>query len=332
MTLSLENLARDPALYPMAFDLARDAVLFLNMEEGDYRASSFLDERATTHGGEEWLPYADVESAMAKPTASRPLHFIFHMGHVGSTLLSRLLDETGTVLSLREPLPLRALAEASDRDMPDTDRRLETMLRLWERGFAANKSVVLKATSATERLAPKLLKMRPGARAILLNVSAESYLATIFAAPNSAVDLNTHGPERMHRLGKFGIDVPRPTTLGELAAMSWVAERMTQAAIFRDFADRTLSVDFDALLLRTEGILGRVLAHLSIPQSPEQLVQIARSPALSRYSKAPEHEYSPAQRKALQDQARFAYSAEIHAALGWLRKIAVTSPGASAIL
>ncbi|HTT96550.1 MAG TPA: hypothetical protein VMF58_00760 [Rhizomicrobium sp.] len=332
MTTAAEHLARDPALYPMAFDLARDAILFLRMDEAGYRASSFLDERAVTQGGEQWIPHADVARAMAEPLASKPLHFIFHMGHVGSTLLSRLLDEAGSLLSLREPLPLRALAEAVDSGLPGTDNRLETMLRLWERGFADTRAVVLKATSATERLGPTLLSMRPQARAILLNVSAECFLATILAASNSAVDLNAHGPERMHRLGKLGIEVPRPTTLGELAAMSWLSERMTQGALLRDFGDRILSVDFDALLQWTERVLGLILSHFAVPQTPEQIARIARSPALTRYSKAPEHEYSPARRKALLDQARAAYAGEIGAALDWLRKIALASPAATAIL
>lgn len=332
MTIAPEHLARDPALYPMAFDLARDAILFLRMDETDYRASSFLDERAVNHGSEEWMPYAEVARAMAEPPASKPLHFIFHMGHVGSTLLSRLLDETGSVLSLREPLPLRALAEAIDGGMPDADHRLETMLRLWERGFTDTKTVVLKATSTTERLAPKLLAMRPKARAVLLNVSAECFLATVLAASNSAVDLNTNGPERLHRLGKLGINVPQPTTLGELAAMSWLAERMTQASILRDCGDRVLSIDFDVLLQWTERVLGLVLVHFAIPNSPEQVARIARSPALTRYSKAPEHEYSAVRRRALLDQARASYGKEISAAIGWLLKVAANSPAATAIL
>ena len=80
-------------------------------------------------------------------------------------------------------MPLRTIAEAYDRGVPNLDLRLETLLRLWERGFDGNEAVVLKPTSATERLAPKLLTMRPEARAVMLNVSAESYLATMLAAP-----------------------------------------------------------------------------------------------------------------------------------------------------
>jgi len=332
MTIASEELARSPAWYPMALDFARDAILFLRMDEADYRASSFLDERVVTHGQEIWLPFADVERAMAKPVVSRPLHFIFHMGHVGSTLLSRLLDETGAVLSLREPLPLRAISDAVDGAVPDVHRRTETLLRLWERGFPDTKTVVLKATSSTERIGPKLLAMRPDAKAVMLNVTAEAFLATVLAASNSAADLNALGPERMHRLGKFGVTAPRPTTLGELAAMSWLAERMTQAEIQRDCGARAMPVDFDMLLETPELALTQILAHLEIVQSRDQIASIARSRAMSRYSKAPEHEYSPALRRKHLNEARAAYGAEIRAALDWLTKVAPPHTDAAALI
>src|SRR3546814_20118484 len=46
--------------------------------------------------------------------APRP-DFIFHIGHVGSTLVSRLLAEVGDALPLREPMLLRALAQVAER-------------------------------------------------------------------------------------------------------------------------------------------------------------------------------------------------------------------------
>jgi hypothetical protein len=294
--------------------------------------SSFLDERAVTHGQDIWLAFADVERALENPVASRPLHFIFHMGHVGSTLLSRLLDETGVVLSLREPLPLRAIADAYDGAVPDVDRRTETLLRLWERGFARTEKIVVKATSATERLAPRLLAMRSHAKAVMLNVTAETFLCTILAASNSAVDLNALGPERLYRLGTFGVVVPRPTTLGELAAMSWLAERMTQAEIQRDCGSRAMSVDFDMLLEAPVLVLGQILAHFRIEHSHELIASIARSRAMSRYSKAQEHEYSPALRRRRLNEARAAYGAEIRSALGWLAKAGVGHSGVAALL
>jgi hypothetical protein len=332
MNDALANLARSPALYPAALDLTRDAVLLIGMEEGDYRASSFLDERISARDKRgQWVPAAEIRHAMSTPVSVRPLHFIFQAGHVGSTLLSRLI-ETGKALPLREPVPLRTMAEAFDMGAPDTEARLEMLLRLWERGFAGTEAVVLKATSSAERLAPKLLTMRPKARAVVLNVSAESYLATMLAASNSAVDLNNHGPERLHRLQKMGVSAPRPTTLGELVAMSWLAEKLTQVEILRTFGPRVLAVDFDTMLQSLEDTLGLVLDHFEIVRGPGDVAAIAASPAVTRYSKAPEQGYSTTLRLELLNEARARYPEEIRAALDWLAMTARRHESTAALL
>jgi len=330
----LEELGTTPELYPFAFDPGRDSLLFIRMEAQDYRHASFLDERLltpTTRG--QWVPFAEVARAMLAATASRPLHFIFHSGHVGSTLLSRLLDETGRVLSLREPLALRTVAEAYDAGRPGLDERLEILLRLWERGFGDTEAVILKATSTAERLGSKLLALRGNSKAVTLNVTAESYLATMLAAENSAVDLNAHGPERFHRLGKL-LDAapPRPANLGELAAMSWLTERLTQDDFFRSFGDRILPLDFDALLQDITTVLAKVLAHLKILATPDEVARIASGPVLARYSKAPEHSYSAKLRADRLAEARRLYSAEIREALTWLEKLGQQHPRVAAIL
>ncbi len=330
----LAELGTSPELYPFAFDPGRDAMFFIRMGAPDYRRASFLDERLLTPDTRgQWVPFADVVRAMAAPSAFRPLHFIFHSGHVGSTLLSRMLDETGKVLSLREPLPLRTMAAAYDAGRPGLDARLEILLRLWERGFGDTEAVILKATSTAERLGAKLLAQREHSKAVTLNVAAETYLAIMLAAENSAVDLNAHGPERLHRLGKLlNAPPPRPSNLGELAAMSWLVERLTQDELLHAFGERILPVDFDTLLQDTGTALAKVLAHLQISAVPEEATAIACSPVLARYSKAPEHEYSAQLRADRLGEARRLYGTEIRGALAWLRQLGQQHRRAAAIL
>ena len=127
----------------------------------------------------------------------RPLHFIFHCGHVGSTLLSRLLDETEQVLPLREPLPLRVLAEGysalAKREAPISEERLnlylEMFLQMWSRGYPNTRTVLLKATSSAARVAPRLMAARPKTRAVYMSLAAEPYLATLMAGANSILDM-----------------------------------------------------------------------------------------------------------------------------------------------
>ncbi len=321
----MDGIGRNAALYPFALDPARDALMFVAMTLADYRAASFLDERLGKRGS--WVPAADVARATTDARDVRPLHFIFHAGHVGSTLLSRLIDEADGVLPLREPLPLRVIAEHF------SESRLELLLRLWERGFDGTQAVVLKATSATERLATKLMAMRGQAKAVMLNVSAESYLATMLAGENSATDLNAQGAERFHRLATLiGEAPPRPATLGELIAMSWLAERLTQVNAMRALGPRILAVDFDAMLAALPETLARVLAHLDIACAPQRVAAIASGPIMSRYSKAPENGYSPTFRAELLAESRRGYAKEIRAALDWLERLVVSRPSLAAML
>src|SRR5438874_2465213 len=166
-SISAAELAGSASLYAQKLDVDRGALFLVRLEPSQYRAASFLDDRildgAVAIG---WVPYAPVE-AVARHIIPLPLHFIFHAGHVGSTLLSRLLDEVPGLLGLREPLPLRRLADLHDRQGDDARFRglLATLLSLWGRGFDGSEMVVLKATSNTGRIAPQLLQACPDARA-----------------------------------------------------------------------------------------------------------------------------------------------------------------------
>src|SRR5258705_6273779 len=111
----LAQLAITADAYPQRVDFARASVLVVLLDRKAYRAASFLDDRILTPATRgAWLPLAGVRAAAARWRHGLPVHFVFHTGHVGSTLVSRLLDESGVVQPLREPLPLRALADASD--------------------------------------------------------------------------------------------------------------------------------------------------------------------------------------------------------------------------
>ena len=116
-TIADELLARLPAspdVYPQKLDLVREVVLLVRFDEAAYRAASFLDDRIlgpATRGA--WLPFGRVVDASRGVTDGRPVHFIFHTGHVGSTLVSRLLDETR-----RGAVAARAVAAANARRGP----------------------------------------------------------------------------------------------------------------------------------------------------------------------------------------------------------------------
>jgi hypothetical protein len=341
----LSRLPNSPDIYCQGIDLIHQALLLVQFDAAAYRAASFLDDRILTPKMRGvWVPIARVTAAARAVQNLRPLHFIFHTGHVGSTLVSRLLDETGVLLPLREPLPLRVLANAHDAlGKPDSllspahfDALLDLLLTMWRRGYGDSRAVVLKATSSAGRLAGPLLTKRDDARAICLNLRPEPYLATLLAGQNSVSDLRGHAAERMRRLIRT-LSLERPTPLhalspGELAALSWLTETATQYDVLQRFTGRVIKVDFDALLADVAGVMARVAAHFGLTADERYLSTVARSPALTRYAKAPEHAYTPELRQQILSEARRTHGTEIRKGLAWLNGVARTHALAAAVM
>jgi predicted nucleic acid-binding protein len=340
----LSALAASPDVCVQKIDLARDAALLVQLSENVYRSASFLDDRILSteiKGG--WVGLRSVLSAADAIKQRKPLHFIFHTGHVGSTLLSRLLDESACVLSLREPLPLRTLADAYDvLELPQSllNRRdfgifEQALLSLWSRGYPHTHSVILKATSIACRIGVQLLEQCAGARAIYLNLTAEPYLATLLAGKNSAIDLRGHAPVRIRQL-QARIATPltplHALSLGELAAMSWLVETWNQHDAVARLGDRVLALDFDDVLADVAGSIARVAAHFQLPREARWLENIARSPVLTRYSKSQDFEYSPQMRRELLLQSRQSNASQIDAGLRWLENLARSESAVASVL
>ncbi len=340
----LARLAAGPDVYVQKFDLVRDVALLIQFDANAYRAASFLDDRVlrpTTKGA--WVPLGRVIEASRAVQRMQPVHFIFHTGHVGSTLLSRLLDETDTVLSLREPSTLRQLAETHDvLDKPESllndqsfDVLLDAFIRLWGRAYGETKAVIVKATSSAGRLAPALLARQPYMRAVYLNLRAEPYLATLLAGQNSPLDLKGHGPERVRRLQSFGATPPsalHQMSLGEMAAMSWLAETWSQANAMKAGGARVIDVDFDRLLANVTDEIARIVQHLGIPHDPSFASRMPHSPTLTRYAKAPEHAYTPQLRAQILADARTRHRDEIGKGMSWLQRVAAANPAAADVI
>lgn len=340
----LARLPGSPDAYPQKIDLVRELILLVQFDADAYRSASFLDDRIltpTTRGA--WLVASRVAEAVRSIRDPQPVHFIFHTGHVGSTLVSRLLDETGLVLPVREPLPLRSLAEAHDvLGRPESilseaqfDLTQAMFMRLWGRGYAETRSTIVKATSSAGRLAEAILSRNEGSRAIYLNLRAEPYLATLLAGENSPADLRGHAPERMRRLQSRVASPLAPLhamSIGELAALGWLAESWSQQDALKAMPERVLALDFELLLSSIAGSMSRILGHLGLPADTRYLSQVERSAVLTRYAKAPEHPYTPGLRAEILADSRRRNAAEIRQGMGWLERLAKSDDAVAAVM
>jgi hypothetical protein len=295
------TLLDDPAYLPFKLDLVARRALLVRFDAAERREASFLDERALppqADGG--WMP---LEQLLSQPMRSdaKPADAIFHIGHCGSTLLSRLLESWPGVHALREPLPLRTLAETwPHRAQPesrlsagDAERCLNVLWSAWSRPAGDGERVVIKATSSCNTLIAPLLEGGPQMRAILLDMPLRPYLATLLKSPDSIRDATAGAADRLRdlraRCGDEDLFL-HALSMPQQCAMGWVAERLRFAALMRAFGGRVLRVDFERLLAEPDTVLAGIAVHLGL--APEGVAEAMRSPAWGRYSKAQSHGYS----------------------------------------
>ncbi len=319
--MDAESLA-SPRLYPISFDAAADRVRLVALDETRYRTASFLDERLLPEVGPgEWASYGDLQRTMT--FAGGECDFIFHIGHVGSTLLSRLLGDDDRVFAVREPAILRTLAAAELRseDPMKLEDQTRFFLKFFARVYRTSQRTLLKATSFVSEMAPIMMALSPSASAILMFVSPSVYVTAILSGEASRAELEINSPMRLARLHRrLGGQYWRPDDLsqGERAAMSWTCEIMALTQVAEGFPGRTLWLDFDALLARPGALLSATLQRLHGDAPQARVDAMLQSPHLSRYSKAPEYEFDSDLRRRVLAQAGRDHSQEIARGMAWL--------------
>jgi len=326
-----ETLARSPELFPQSLDPRTGTVSLIRLSEAEYRKASFLDDRILTPNTlARAIAWPQLESAVAASGLAESCHFIFHIGHVGSTLLSRLLGAHPQVFSLREPAILRILAQMRPKEF---EPYLSAFLKLWSRTFAADQRALVKATSFASELAGTVLARPYRPKAIFMFVPAEIYLATILGGPNSRQEARTLTPLRLARLRRrLGTDEISIATEGESIALAWACEMTTLAAARSGVSDRVLWLDFDRFLADPQTALASCFGHLGIATSEDQIREILAGPDMRTYSKAQEYDYDAKLRADVLNQARTEHGAEIKRGLAWLERAAKEFPAVGDVL
>jgi hypothetical protein len=320
-------------MFPHLLDPRSDSVSFVDLTRAEYEKASFLDGRILTPQTKiRTLPWCNVAEAVESAGLKEHCGLIFHIGHVGSTLLSRLIGAHPGAFALREPGILRTFAQimSEPAGVPgnwsgeDIDRRLSSMLKLFSRTFDGGQLAVIKATSFVSELGEALLARASRPRAVLMYVSPESYIATILGGPNSREEAKILAPSRLRRLHKrVGREAWSAASLseGESLALAWVCEMSGLAAAAGRAGERAVRVNFDEFLADPSSLLG-ILRHFGIDANAAEVRTILDGPDMRRYSKAPEYAYDRALRVAVLNQARELHGHEIRRGLAWLDRAA----------
>ncbi|HEX3431411.1 MAG TPA: hypothetical protein VHT03_11040 [Rhizomicrobium sp.] len=320
MTPLAQALSASPELFPAALDPVSGAVTLWRLSREDYQRAGFLDGRIAAGKPARQIAFSELARAVDEAKLPENCHFIFHIGHVGSTLLSRLLGRHPALFSLREPDILRTLTACP----PDLRlRQLPVFLKLWSRNFEPARAIV-KTTSFVSEIAAELLSRPYNPRALAVGVSPEIYLATIFGGANAPSEARALAPSRLSRLKRRLAAEWRLEDLGkgEIVGMGWLCEALSIAEAVATANARVLVVNFEDFLNNAHRALGTAFAHLGVHQSEAEISDILDGPEMRAYSKAPEYQYNADTRRAVLADGRTRHAREIREGLLWLERVA----------
>jgi len=295
-------------------DIGSDQVLISEMTEQAYKDASFLDRRIITPNL-KWQAVKWDELGRVVIPKNMPPYYIFHIGHVGSTLISRLLGECSEILALREPQILRDFGEVYKvRNTPQSSwsvemyaKRFDQVIAWHSRTFREDQRAMIKVSSFVSNLADDLIGQNN--RSLFLYVSLESYLETILAG-----DVSRQEADSMDIGGLNSLSHVQKIALGWLSSMM----TLTQTADQKD--SRLIHwQDFNAFLIEPERELANIAAHFDIDLP--NIDELIAGPIMNRYSKDPSHAYSPDLRKQLLYQARVNFTTDIQSSLKWVKDL-----------
>jgi hypothetical protein len=302
MPLTLDDLYTSPDHYLHSFD-GGDAV-FVPMDREAYHRSIFLDARISPAPGPATaVPVAALAQGICAPL---PTSWIFHMAHVGSTLLARALDDRGASLVLREPLALRQLYAGFD------ERRLAIVAAMLGKRYRADAPTLVKANVPVNFLLPRIAALEPDAPAVLLYLPLRDYLLAILRSDS-------------HRHWLRGVTSFLSADLGDLSALSdaergaalWLAQVNAFTAALAALPNAR-ALDAEQFYARPAHVLEAAAKHLGVPIVPADLAAKVADPLFSTHAKNPALAFDNDRRLAQRRELEATMAAELDAAEQWL--------------
>lgn len=335
----LDEVVSDPALYPFQVDWLRRQALIAKVDDGFFERAAFLDQRALTHAPpSRWVALDELEAriGISAQGGNGGLGLVFHVGHCGSTLISRLLGAAQAVQSLREPLPMRDLAlRWSARDMPwsvEAPARVRAdagVLRaLWRRIKPPQALSVVKATSFCGVVSCDWLHWHQDDRALFVSVRPEIYLASMLADDRNELDIRLSIPQRLMSVVQRLDAPPEPyyaLSPGAKAALAYACEAVNYADALDAHPDRAAVLDFDDYLADPPARLRALFGFYGVDVDAAEVERILASNVPRRYSKDVAHAYGPGDRARRLRETSRRRGEDIQAGLSWLDEFATSN-------
>ncbi len=340
----LSGLRASPDFLLQDLDFRERRGLVVKISEAAYRQTAFLDERVFTPDTQgAWFPLGSLLHTTEDLAIKRSPHYIFHVGHCGSTLVSRLLGELPQAFSLREPVSLLALAMIKrDLGRPEAplesdewQRFLSMSLGLLARTYHSDDRALIKLTSAAGNLLEPLLEARADSKALLLYVDLETYLATMLRAETTRESLRAYAGAWLADLRQqanhsaFG---NLPLDDAQQAVINWLAMLLAFSQATARHPGRTLWLNFDAFLGAPAKHLQDAGNFFELQARLEAIEALVQGPLMNRYAKDPQQNFDRHMRQEELAQARQHLEIGIRTALDWAENLCMDIPALEPVI
>ena len=324
-----------PELFPI--ELAPGKASFVPMDRESYRRSIFTDRgRIQTAQRQGWdIPLMGlVQDFEARGGIQRPINYIFHVAHCGSTLLARALDLPGRTLVTREPFALRQLAAqaaARPQGVSDPDgwsRCLRLITGLLGRTFDEGEHPVVKANVPVNFILEPLMAVAEGNRGIALYAGLDRYLLSVLKTPR-----HRQWVGNVLRQLAGGIAGTPPLTAADLndlsapraAACLWLAQHYRFAAALES-DPRLASLDCEDLFSRPAEVLVGACAHFGLDVPTDDIEAVVTGGLFQRHAKDLGRPFDSAAREAELATLRETMAGELADARAWAEAILARAP------
>lgn len=332
----LTGLRQNPDVLFQDLDVINRRGLLVRIAEADYRRASFLDHRVLKPDTEgAWFPLLRLLNETADIRAALPPHFIFHVSHCGSTLVSRLLAELPGSLPIREPLTVLALAmQRRERGRPTArlmergwDELFELSLRLLGRAYRPGERSLIKATSACANLLGPLAAKSPASHALLLYTDLETWLCTMLrddvVRENGRFYAAAWLTDFVAMTGHDDIKLSELTD-AEQFTLNWLTGMLHFEKAQQGMPERVLPCDFEVFLADAGAGLESAARFFGLDGGRAR--ETAAGPLMQSYAKNPNQGYDGAKRRQELKEARGRFGKEVETGLAFATRLCREQP------
>ncbi len=328
--MDLQKPSRIPLGETVAFlhrmDCIRGEAIVTTCDRPSLHNATFLDGREQFWQAERLIPLVPM-GAGAAPVR----RFIFHVGFAGSTLLARLLDDPGRVLTLKEPHCLadlagqRAAIEAGEAIAPLDVLVDHALGRLGDLGHE-DLPVLVKPTNWANCILRELCNPRRKVSAVFVSMPLRDYLTAVFRG----------GRDRLAFCARLAADMAKLTPAASVsmsravqsssdpldqmarfaALLHWMQEREFSWAIAANGWSDDVRIELDELLDRPNRTAARARKTLGLPKAARSSMRTER--LLNRHAKEPSQPFSMNRHEEQSREVERHHGARLDAAAAWL--------------